>query len=128
MAKDLVLTVDTTQVMRALEKLGASMATVAGQALREEAEIEMTEAKQRTPVDTGALRASGRVSGPVVKAKDIEVRMEFGNASVDYALVVHENVDAFHAVGQSKFLESTLVESMPHLPDRIGKRIKRILG
>jgi hypothetical protein len=110
-----------------LARLSTKLSDVAGRALREEAEIEMTEAKERTPVDTGALRASGRVLGPTVGGEDIEVQLVFGNASVDYALHVHENPDALHPVGQWKYLESTLVESASDLPDRIGRRIDAAL-
>lgn len=112
----------------ALGKLVTKASTTAGRALREEAEIEMTEAKQRTPVDTGALRASGRVEGPEIRGEEVSVTFQFGDAAAPYALYVHENMDAFHKVGQAKFLESTLIESQPYLAARIAKRIKDMLG
>lgn len=119
--------VQGADVLAGLDHLKSQMLSIGGRALREEAEIEMTEAKERTPVDTGALRASGRVTGPETKGSDIEVKLAFGNASAEYALYVHEDIDAFHNVGQAKYLESTLNESAPHLPGRIGKRIADIL-
>lgn len=116
------------ELERALKGLEAKIPGAVGAALRAEAEIEMTEAKARTPVDTGALRGSGRVSGPDIETSaggsaDVTVKLEFGNASVDYAFEVHENLEAFHKVGQAKYLESVLTESAPHLPARIAKRI-----
>lgn len=99
-----------------------------GNALRAEAEIEMTEAKKRTPVQTGALRGSGHVTGPDQVGADIVVKLAFGNASVDYAVKVHENLEAFHRVGQAKFLESVILESAAYLAQRVANRIQRGLG
>jgi hypothetical protein len=113
---------------RALTALSHTTNQSIGQALREEAEIEMTESKRRVPVDTGALRGSGRVVGPIDEGGDSLVRMEFGDAAAPYALYVHEDLEAFHKVGQAKYLESVLVESAPHLAQRVARRVARILG
>lgn len=99
-----------------------------GHALRAEAEIEMTEAKRRTPVLTGALRASGHVTGPRMAGRVVEVVMGFGNASVDYAVKVHEMTNVFHRNGQAKYLESVLLESVPYLAQRVANRIRVGLG
>jgi len=106
-----------------LRQLVARLPEEAANALFEEAQIEMTEAKQRTPVDTGALRASGRVHPPKIVGHDISVALTFGGPAVDYAIVVHEDLDAVHPVGQAKFLELTLNESRPHLLQRVARRI-----
>jgi hypothetical protein len=105
----------TEAVKRTPEQVGA--------ALKAESEIEMAEAKRRTPVDTGALRASGYVGEPEQGFTGVTVAMGFGGAAADYAWVVHEDLEAFHPVGQAKFLESTLMESAPHMADRVGKRL-----
>lgn len=100
---------------------------VAGPALREEAEIEMTEAKLRTPVKTGALRGSGTVVGPVWDGDSLAVVLAFGvvpSVSTAYAVAVHENVEAFHRNGQAKFLESVVLESAPYLAARVAERIQ----
>lgn len=94
-------------------------------ALRAEAEIEMTEAKHRTPVKTGVLRASGMVSGPDSQGR---VVMSFGGAAEEYAIEVHENLEMFHKNGQAKFLESVFLESLPHIADRVRSRVRRMLG
>jgi hypothetical protein len=57
----------------------------------------------------------------------LKADLEFGNASVDYATVVHENLAAHHPVGQAKYLESALLEALPSLPDRLSKRLNAIL-
>lgn len=102
----------------------------AGQALRAEAEIEMTEAKKRTPVATGVLRASGHVSGPVRSWKAVEVTLTFGGPAAPYAIHVHEDLYATHHVGQAKYLESVINESVPYLAARVAHRIalNRLVG
>ena len=100
------------------------MPRIAQQALRVEAEIEMGRAKERTPVRTGTLRASGRV-------EDLPgqwgVRWAFGGPAINYAIYVHENLQAYHRVGQAKFLESVLEEAAPDLPDRVARRMRDLL-
>jgi hypothetical protein len=46
-----------------------------------------------------------------------------GGGTVDYALIVHEDLEAFHRVGQAKYIESVLNESKRSMPARIAKRI-----
>ena len=48
---------------------------------------------------------------------------ETNNTEVGYAIWVHERLDVLHPIGQAKFLESTLLESIPYLAERIAKRI-----
>jgi hypothetical protein len=52
------------------------------------------------------------------------VRMAFGGPAAPYAIKVHEDLEAFHRVGQAKFLESVLLESAPHLAQRVSRRIR----
>ncbi len=111
-------------VIANLRAVAASMPAQLGRALREEAEIEMTEAKRRTPVDTGALRASGHVDEHQINGSDVSVTLGFGGAAAPYALEVHENLEAFHKVGQAKYLESTLAESERFMAERIAKRLQ----
>ena len=103
-------------------------------ALYHEAQIEMTEAKRRTPVwnparkvpkghTPGSLRASGMVHEPEHSWRKVTVTLSFGNEIVDYAIYVHEDLEAFHASGQAKFLESVLMESAPYIMERVGARI-----
>lgn len=116
------------EVMAKIQAAMATMKTQASAALYQEAEVEMTEAKARTPVDTGTLRDSGHVQAPVEDADSVSVTMGFGGAAAGYAIIVHEDVEGVvprpGGVGQSKFLESVLRESAPYLVERIASRIK----
>ena len=106
-----------------VQELIASDIKAGVMALREFAETEMTEAKRRTPVDTGVLRASGFVS-PVEDG----VRLAYGGAASDYAIYVHENLDANHPVGEAKYLERPVLEALPGLAERVAKTMIQIRG
>lgn len=92
-------------------------------ALYQEAQIEMTESKRRVPVDTGTLRASGHVQEPVRSGKSVSVMLAYGGAAEQYAVIVHEDLEAHHAHGQAKYLESVLRESAPYMRKRVAARI-----
>jgi len=111
-----------------LKKIAEKFPDHVAAAIYQEAQIEMTEAKRRTPVEHGFLRASGHVAEPVREGKRISVTLSFGGASAPYAVYVHENLEANHASppyggGQAKFLESVLNESRPHMAQRIANRV-----
>lgn len=112
------------KVTRNLLRLAAQIPNEVARALYAEAQIEKAESMRRTPVDTGALRASHEVSDPVVSGRDISVTISVGGVAAPYAVYVHENLEAFHPVGQAKFLESTILESKPFLARRIATRIE----
>lgn len=104
-------------------------------ALYQEAQIEMKEAQRRCPVwnperpvpaghTPGSLRASGMVHQPVVDGQDISCRLTFGGPAVPYAFYVHEDVEAFHATGQSHYLSSVVFESAPYMAERVMRRVR----
>lgn len=97
-------------------------------AVYEFAEVEMTEMKRQVPVDTGTLKASGYVEKPKRDGDTVSVEMGFGGAAEDYAIPVHEDLEAFHRVGNAKFVERPLAESAPHFADRVAASIKGDLG
>jgi hypothetical protein len=92
-------------------------------ALYQEAQIELKEIKQRTPVDTGALRASEGITQPQREGRRIWVEVYAGGPSAPYAFWVHYDLEAFHKYGEALFIERPLAESAPFLSDRIAKRI-----
>lgn len=119
------------QMQALIGRKQAGLLRKAGAALFAEAQIEMAESKRRVPVDTGVLRASGYVNPPVAGfglggggvAGTVRVELGYGGPAEDYAVIVHEDLDAFHRVGEAKFLESVLNESAPFMAQRIAKRI-----
>ena len=121
------LTIDGSEVRTNLGQLARRFPQLAAGALYQEALVEQEESMRRTPVDTGTLRASHRTSDPEVTPSDITVRIEVGGPAAPYALIVHEDLEADHPVGQAKFLESTLNESSKFFASRIAKRIEESL-
>lgn len=117
--------VDTDGIRRKIASLQRELPTEVGRAIRVEAEIEATECKRRTPVDTGNLRASIHVEGPINEpGGSISCAVVAGGPAAPYAIHVHENLEAHHPVGQAKFIEGPLRESAPFLPGRIAKRLR----
>ncbi len=92
-------------------------------ALFQEAQVEVKEVKIRTPVKTGALRASIILIGPNRKGRRIWVIIQAGGPSVTYAFTVHFDLEAFHKNGEALFIENPLKESLPHFPVRVAARI-----
>jgi hypothetical protein len=111
------------EVSKKMNRILSRLPSQIAKALYEEAQIEMTESKKRVPVDTGDLRASGRVTLPVYKGRTVSVQLLYGNSAVSYAIEVHENEEMFHDVGQAFYLSSVLEESAPHMMSRIRARI-----
>lgn len=109
-----------------LTALGEKAVPVFKAAMKEFGDIEMTEMKRRVPVGpTGDLKASGTVDEPIMDGKNIKVGMHF---DMPYALIVHEDLEAFHAVGEAKYMESVLNESKRYFEERVIATVKRNLG
>ncbi len=94
-------------------------------ALYQRANLIMTEAKRLTPVDTGALRASGHVDEPSVKGAEISVALGF---NTPYAIPVHENLTARHPVGQAKYLEEPMLAASKTIGADVKSAIEKSLG
>lgn len=78
-------------------------------------------AMEKTPVDTGNLKASFFVD---VSNPDL---ITVGNTA-EYAVNVHENMNAHHRVGQAKFLESAANEKGAAILEKIAGRIKEVVS
>jgi hypothetical protein len=87
--------------------------------------IEMNEMQKRVPFDTGELSNSGYITKPVWNGNRISAEMGFRAA---HAMVVHEDLEAFHPIGQAKYMESVLNESEPFFAARCADDIKSDLG
>lgn len=73
-------------------------------------------AQGRTPVDVGNLKASAYTR----KAQSGGMAVEVGYTS-DYAIYVHEDLQARHEVGQAKFLTSALRDEERHVQDIVER-------
>lgn len=90
---------------------------------------EFPETQQRVPVKEGDLKATGRVTEPEVHGNTVTVRIAYGGQApngreVDYAVYVHEDMEADHPNGgQAKFVSSVLNESAPYMANRLAVRM-----
>ena len=109
------------ETLAAIRRLGERGPAAGLAALYREGERIVTEAKKRTPVATGALRASGQtvIDGPS------RVVLAFGGAAVIYAVFVHENLSARHPNGEAKFLERPLLEAAKGMDARLAADVRR---
>ena len=122
-------TMDTRQMKANFKKIAEKHPERVNAAIYQEAQIEATEMKRRTPVDItpnaphpGNLRNSIHVEEPERHGNESSVIIATG-AQAPYAIYVHENPDAFHPIGEWKFMESVLNESRPHMARRLAARL-----
>jgi hypothetical protein len=116
----------TKELERQLRRLGTNAPAALARELFTEASLIMTEADKIVPIDTGALRLSGRVEQPRINGSSVSVQMGFGGPSAAYAFFVHEAVGAnFKRPGaQAKFLEKPTKEAARGMAGRIARRLK----
>ena len=99
--------------------------------MRIESNLLLERMRDRTPVDMrpnaphpGALRNSGRVEVTHKSADVIEAQFTFGDDGiVNYAVYVHENLEAHHTVGQAKYVESVLNEDGPDFLAKLAPHV-----
>jgi hypothetical protein len=102
---------DFEKVLSSLAGLGPEVIAAADAAIEREAEYELSITKEFVPVATGNLKASGRVERSEMLTVDIVYGGPAGSGGpeqeldVDYAVPVHENLEAHHPNGMAKFVE-----------------------
>lgn len=137
--------VGAEETMAAIDLLTAEAALAASQAAYDEARFELGLTKLQVPVETGQLRASGRVdkypldfSGALALAA-----IAYGGPAgsgpgqtqdVDYALAVHEDLSAYHDHGNAKYVENVVNEefgtgrAQARMAANINLRLAGLLG
>ena len=102
------------------------------------AEIVLKETMPLVPYDTGALRASGRAFTRKTP-KGVLAEVTFGGPDapvaatrnaptgiVDYAVIVHNDLEAKHAVGQALFLETGTIRSKDKIESYVRRELRKI--
>ena len=94
----------------------------------------LNESKKLVPVDTGALRNSGRVEDDKISGDVIEVAISYGGAAGQYAAIVHDDMTMDHSPskltavtkrprrGQAKYLEIPVMAAAPKFVRSIATR------
>jgi len=121
-----------TMTVSGSEQIVASLRRLSSVALNEVASSAytwsgtvMNESKRECPVDKGFLRASGVVGEPRVASDGFAITLEY---PMEYAVYVHENLEANHPNGKAKFLEDPLMAHLGELPDIIGRSVMGAAG
>lgn len=119
---------DLERIQRALAESGPEGVKIAARALKNEAQEAMAVSQDEVPVDTGALKASGRVlpeTGVYERGNEVYVQLVYGGTAVEYASVVHENLEAYHPHGKAKYLEDPMVRQSNGISGRIADKVER---
>lgn len=100
----------------ALANRSEGLGPVIQRAIFSEATVVLNESKRIVPVDTGNLRASGKVENPAQLGTRYSIEVTYGGAASPYAMIVHEvppnsggrwGTGMKHKAGKSyKFLET----------------------
>lgn len=112
-----------------LRKVVDRFGDAAEQAVEQEARDIMDLSMDRTPVDTGALRASHTVTTEHPRDK-VVATIGVGGPAAPYAIPVHEiGPDRVqHKNGRWKFLQSAMEDMADGIGDRIRRRIQENRG
>lgn len=99
------------------------------EALEEEAETILRESQEEVPVDTGALQESGRIGTDLagINLGQVVRSVTYGGGAVDYAWVVHEDLEVRHASGKkAKYLEDPATRAADRLNGTMAKGWRRV--
>lgn len=89
----------------------------------------MIDAKERAPVDTGAMRASGYVAPPEIGSTSIVLEEGFGGPSKEYVIRQHEDLSLHHpGGGEAKFLERAFDAAAPTAGKKIAAVARQVAG
>lgn len=89
-------------------------------AARRGAHLLRDEAVQRTPLETGTLRNSAKVT-----ASDGEAAVSY---NTPYAVKQHEELGYQHKDGQAKYLETAMIDTRAKIAEAVAEQLRRIIG
>lgn len=52
----------------------------------------------------------------------LEAKWTFGGPAADYAVIVHENLEAHHPVGEAEYVKREILEREPHFTSDLASR------
>ncbi len=121
--------VDSKELAKILVRGGALAGMALSAALYKEAATIFEESQDEVPLDTGNLRASGKLGLPQVQGNELVVEISYGGAAADYALVVHEDMERNYRNGKkSKYLEDPAKRRLEGMSGRLLKSVKKAMG
>lgn len=103
------------ELKRSLENLARQFPKETGKALRSVGTEKIYEPSQAlVPVETGALRDSGRIRATTAQSRGVSLKISYGGSEAPYAVIIHEDLRLKHPNGGSaKYLERPLMQAKP---------------
>lgn len=108
-----------SEMRRRMEAMTREVPERAGKALHEEGESVLAASQAIVPVETGALKETGRVTEVEIGDGEIAVAVTYGDETVLYAAAVHESESP-----GAKYLERPLRDAVGGMARRLADRIK----
>lgn len=127
---DVRVQVEVSALLRDIDRKKAGLDAVLMRVMEETMQRVYSESQELVPVDTGALRDSGRIikTGGITAGGLPEVLVVYGNGNVDYAVTVHEDLSVHHdSPTQAKFLEIPLIRNESFLVSRLRQQLQVLL-
>lgn len=113
-----------SDLKKKIENLTFTIPKAVRQFMRMEGEEAKADSMKNTPIEYGALRGSHEVIGPNADGRDIEVEITVGGPSAEYAIYVHEDLEANHPRGgEAKFLENAVARRQVGLLQRLADTV-----
>lgn len=123
------MTIDTKQLIKLLSIGGPKTLLTLGQALYREGAIIFEESQDEVPVDTTLLKTSGRLEFPQIEGSSVVVEISYGGAAGEYALDVHEDLEARHKPGKkAKYLEDPARRRIKGMDGRLLSSVRKAMG
>ena len=108
-----------------LKNLNAAIRGIKGRThtgVRLAANVIVAESKRRVPVDTGYLKGSHYIE--MLSNRNGMPIAEIG-CTAEYAIYVHENLEANHPHGKAKYLEDPMNRQVVGIAGRIADKVER---
>ena len=117
------------EINRLLSVGGPKAIMTAGQVLYKEGATIFEQSQEEVPVDKNPLRTSGNLGFPHLDGQTVVVEISYGGAAVDYAMAVHEDLEARHRDGKkAKYLEDPARRGIVGMDGRILAKIRKAMG
>lgn len=119
-------------VVSNLQETMQRVARVNAEAAEEVGELILKNTLPKTPMDTGALRESGRVMLAKSRRGNPTVEVTFGSGSVDYAVFVHEDmprgIDKRYTTSGTgpKYLQQGAAESIDEIRSLLIRKLSTV--
>ena len=121
--------VDARELTKLLVRGGANAGRALSQAIYREGALIFEASQDEVPIDTGNLRASGKLGTPFTEGRNVVVEISYGGAAADYAIHVHEDMErTYRNNKKSKFLEDPAKRGIQGMSGRLLKAVKRAMG